>query len=83
MNEPQLTQPELGQPDIGWVRAIGTGLAIVVIGFAGAVFLPNLIVVQLGGVSSFIRSLLATALTVVVVIAMAWTLRRLQQRRIV
>jgi hypothetical protein len=69
--------------DIGWIRAIGSGALIVAVGFVGAVWLPNLIVVHLDGLTTFTRSILAASLVVIVVVAIAWGLRRLQARRLI
>lgn len=66
--------------DIGWLRALVTGVIIVAVGFVAAVELPNYIVVQLTSLTTFTRSVLAAALTVIVVIALAWVLRKLQAR---
>jgi hypothetical protein len=69
--------------EIGWLRAIGSGALIVLVGFLGGVVLPNLIVVQLDGLTTFTRSILAASLTIAVVVALAVVLRRLQGRRLI
>jgi len=71
------------RPDVGWVRAILSGFAIVALGFVGTVELPNLIVVHLDGLTTFTRSLLAGAMAITVVLALGWGLRRLQARRLI
>ena len=75
--------PTRASADIGWLRAILSGVAIVATAFVGAVVLPNIVVVQLDGLTTFTRSILATFLTIVVVVILAWGLRRLQARRII
>ncbi len=72
-----------GSAEIGWLRAIASGVAIVLAGFLGGVVLPNLIVVQLDGLTTFTRSILAASLTIAVVVALAVVLRRLQGRRLI
>ena len=70
-------------PDIGWGRAIGSGLAVLLVGFVAAVYGANSVVTKLTGVSRSTRQYLASALFLVVVVAMAWVLRRLQARRLI
>jgi membrane protein implicated in regulation of membrane protease activity len=70
-------------PDIGWGRAIGSGLAILVVGFVAAVYGVNSVATKLTGVSRSTRQYLASALFLVVVVALAWVLRRLQARRLI
>jgi len=70
-------------PDIGWGRAIGSGLAILLVGFAAAVYGANSVVTKVSGVSRSTRQYLASALFLVVVVAIAWVLRRLQVRRLI
>lgn len=69
-------------PHIGWARAIGSGLAILVVGFVASVYAANSVVTKLTGVSRNTRQYLASVLFLVVVVAMAWVLRRLQGRLI-
>ena len=69
--------------EIGWIRSTLSAVAIVALGFVGAVWVPNVIITKLDSPSSFVRSLLAGGLVVLVVVAMAWGLRRLQARRLI
>ena len=69
--------------EIGWIRSTLSAVAIVALGFVGAVWVPNLIIVKLDAPSAFVRSLLAGGLVILVVVAMAWGLRRLQARRLI
>jgi len=62
---------------IGWGRAIATGVTIVLVGFLGAVWLPDVLLKQLS-VDRSTRALIAATVSLVVVIALAWALRRLQ-----
>ena len=70
-------------PDIGWGRAIASGLAILLVGFVASVYAANAVVTKLTGVSRSTRQYLASALFLVVVVALAWVLRRLQARRLI
>ena len=65
---------------IGWPRAIGSGLAVVLLGFVAGVYAPNAIVTNLSGTSRDTRVYLATGLSLLTVIVLAWALRRLQAR---
>jgi hypothetical protein len=69
--------------DIGWGRAIASGLAILLVGFVACVYAANAVVTKLTGVSRSTRQYLASALFLVVVVALAWVLRRLQARRLI
>lgn len=68
---------------IGWLRAIGTSLAIVVVAFAGAILGPNLILTGTVSLSRDVRVLLATGLALSFTCLMAWALRRLQARGLI
>jgi len=72
-----------GGEDIGWGRAIGSGLAILLIGLVAAIYGANSVATKLTGVSRSTRQYLASALFLVVVVAIAWVLRRLQARRLI
>ena len=72
-----------GGEDIGWWRAIGSGLAILLIGLVAAIYGANSVATKLTGVSRSTRQYLASALFLVVVVAIAWVLRRLQARRLI
>jgi hypothetical protein len=74
------TTPDERRARIGWGRAILTGVAIVVVAFLGAIWLPDLILRQFSSVSRDTRTLVAATVSVVVVLAIAWALRRLQSR---
>ncbi len=67
---------------ISWPRALGSGLAIVIVGFLAVVYLPDMIVGQSSGTRDQ-RVYLAAGLSVVAVIVLAWVLRRLQSRRLI
>ena len=68
---------------IGWGRAILSGIAILVIGFGAAVWGADAVLTKVTGLSRDNRQYLASALFFGVVIAIAWALRRLQQRGLV
>ena len=69
--------------EIGWFRAIGSGLAILIVGFGGAVFGADRILTKALGLRRTPREYLATALFFLVVIVLAWVLRRLQDRKLI
>jgi len=75
--------PSPEEPEIGWVRAILTGLAVLLVGFAGAVLGANRILTKALGLRRTPREWLATALFFAVVVAVAWILRRLQARKLI
>jgi hypothetical protein len=70
-------------PEIGWVRAIASGVAIIVVGFGGAVFGANRILTKALGLRRTPREWLATGLLFFVLIVLAWVLRRLQDRKLI
>jgi hypothetical protein len=70
-------------PEIGWLRAIVTGIAVLVVGIGIAVIGANRILTKALGVTPGGRQALASALFLVVVIVMAWALRRLQARGLI
>jgi Ca2+/Na+ antiporter len=77
-----------GSPDerrnaIGWPRAIGSGLAILLIGVGVGVYGAQFAVEKLTGLDRDQRVWVATAVMTVAVIAMAWALRRLQARGLI
>jgi hypothetical protein len=75
------TRPE--QSTIGWPRAIATGLAVIVIGFAGAVLGPNAILTKSLALTRSAREWLATALFFAVIAVLAIALRWLQHRKLI
>jgi hypothetical protein len=77
----ELGSPE--QPQIGWLRAIATGLAVIIVGFFGAVVGPNLILTKSLALTRGARELLATVLFFTVITALAVTLRWLQHRKLI
>jgi len=69
--------------EIGWVRAILSGLAVLAVGFIGGVYGANEILIRSLALTRTAREWLATALVVVVVIVLAAALRWLQSRKLV
>jgi divalent metal cation (Fe/Co/Zn/Cd) transporter len=69
--------------EIGWLRALATGIAILVVGFGGAVYGANRILTKALGLRRTPREWLAVGLFFLVVIALAWVLRRLQDRKLI
>ena len=68
--------------DIGWPRAIASGLAVMLVGFA-AIWGADRILTHALALRRTPRELLATGLFFVVEIALAWALRRLQDRKLI
>jgi hypothetical protein len=66
--------------DIGWLRAILSGLVVLLVGFGGGLLGANAILTKALGLTRDARQWLATALFLVVVIVGAWALRWLQER---
>ena len=75
--------PSSTPAQIGWLRAIGSTLAILIVGFGGAVFGADRILTNALGLRRAPREYLATALFFLVVIVLAWVLRRLQDRKLI
>lgn len=65
---------------MSWPRAALAGALVVFIAFAMLVYVPDLLVSSLSGVSRSTRVGLATAEFTVAVCALLWALRRLQAR---
>ena len=70
-------------PSIGWLRAIATGVAVIVVGFAGAVLGSNAILTKSLALTRTARDWLATALFLVVIAIIAVALRWLQHKRLI
>jgi hypothetical protein len=68
---------------IGWWRALATGIAVLVVGFAGAVLGANAILTKSLALTRTAREWLATALFFVVIALLAAVLRWLQHRRLI
>ena len=69
--------------EIGWPRAIATGLAILVVGLVVTVWGSDQIMKQVSGMSRDTLSLIDAAFFVVAVCVIAWVLRRLQGRGLI
>ena len=68
---------------IGWPRAVLSGLAILIVGFGVAVGGTNYILTNFNSVNRDTKVYLASTLFLVVVVLMAWVLRRLQARGLI
>ena len=82
---PNGTERETGgeRAEIGWWRAIASGLAVIVAGYLVAVVGANTVMRRATGLSRDGRQWAATVLFFVVVFVLAWGLRRLQARGLV
>ena len=65
---------------IGWGRAIVTAVLFGVIGFLTVVWLPDLVLKQLTSVGREARVLVAASVSLLMVVVLAWAMRRLQAR---
>lgn len=74
---------EAGREDMGWGRAIASGLAVLVLGVAAAVGGANTVMTRATGLSRDARQWVATVLFFAIVVGMGWGLRRLQARGLV
>jgi hypothetical protein len=63
---------------IGWARALASGLVIVVVAVVALVYVPDLFLRRLTGLDRSGRVAVATAWFFVVLVALAWGVRRLQ-----
>ncbi|MEX1006407.1 MAG: hypothetical protein WD271_01010 [Acidimicrobiia bacterium] len=68
---------------IGWGRALVSAAVILVAGAVLLVFVPNWLLTHLTGLSRNGRVAVVTTSFVVVFVAFAWVLRRLQARRVI
>jgi membrane protein implicated in regulation of membrane protease activity len=66
--------------EIGWLRAIATGIVVLVVGIGATVFGANRILTKALALTRGGREALASALFLVVVVVLAWALRRFQAR---
>ena len=71
------------EPTIGWLRAIATALAVLIVGFFGAVVGANAILTKSLALTRTAREWLATALFLAVIIVLAVVLRLLQRRGLI
>lgn len=76
-----MAAPSNGATAIGWMRALLTAVAILVVGAVLFVFGPNWLLTHLTGLSRNGRVAVVTTVFVIVFAAFAWGLRRLQARR--
>ena len=68
---------------IGWLRAILTGLGIVVVGFGLLVYGANAVLTKVHGVTRSSLVGIVTPAFFVVLFVMAWALRQLQRRKMI
>ena len=68
---------------LGWVRAILSGLAVLVVGLAATVVVANLIITKATGISRDAAAYLASGWFVIAVCVIAFVLRRLQRRGVI
>jgi multisubunit Na+/H+ antiporter MnhG subunit len=70
-------------PTISWPRALLTGGLIVIVGIIALVYAPNWVLTKIHGKTRSSLVAVATTMFFVVLLVMAWALRRLQHRRII
>ena len=69
--------------EIGWPRAVLSALAVIIVGFAGAVWGPNAILTKSLALTRGARELLASLLFFAVIAILAVALRWLQHRKLI
>jgi hypothetical protein len=75
-----MAAPASGATTIGWARALLSSVVILVAGAVLFLFVPNWLLTHLTGLSRNGRVAVVTTAFIVVFVAFAWTLRRLQAR---
>ncbi len=81
-----MSDPEDGaeiRTEIGWLRAILSGLAVLAVAFFGGVYGSNEIITKSLALTRTAREWLATGLVFLVVIVLAVALRWLQSRKLI
>ena len=71
------------EPHIGWLRAILTAAAIVVVGVAVCIYGANAALTKLHSISRHGQVAVATTIFFVGLFVIAWALRILQRRKII
>jgi hypothetical protein len=75
--------PTAREPTIGWLRAGASTLLIAVVAIGVLVYGTNAVLNRLTGIDRGQRVAIATTLFFVALFALAWALRRLQQRHVI
>ncbi len=83
MTEPQVEEIAEQPASIGWGRAVLAALLIVVVGAVLFVFGPNWLLTHLTGLSRNGRVAIVTVAFFAFFVLFAWSLRRLQARRVI
>jgi drug/metabolite transporter superfamily protein YnfA len=78
-----MAEPSGDATPIGWLRALASAVVILVAGAVLFVFAPNWLLTHLTGLSRNGRVAVVATAFVVVFVAFAWVLRRLQARRVI
>jgi hypothetical protein len=69
--------------EIGWPRAFLTAAVVVIVGIIALVYVPNWILTKINGKTRGSLVAVATIAFFVLLLALAWTLRRLQRRNVI
>ena len=78
-----MTEEHDAPTTISWPRAIVASVLIAVVGILALVYAPNWILTKIHGKTRNSLVALATTAFFVLLIALAWTLRRLQRRNVI
>lgn len=76
-------EADIDRASIGWMRAVLTGLAVLVTGLVASVGVANAVLTKATGLSRSVREYIATVVFLAAVFGLAWVLRRLQARGLI
>ena len=78
-----MTDHDAVQATISCRRALVTGVVIVIVGILALVYVPNWILTKIHGKTRSSLVAVATTTFFVLLLALAWTLRYLQRRKVI
>ena len=78
-----MSDSSTSEPTIGWIRAAVSALVIAVVAIGVLVYAANALLNRLTSLDRGQRVGIATAVFFVAFFALAWVLRRLQQRHVI
>ena len=78
-----MTEPDDTPAEIGWPRALLTGVIVAIVAIVALVYVPNWILTKISGKTRSSLVAVATTTIFVLLLAIAWTLRWLQRREVI